>query len=97
MRNTYTAQIVQSDQLGTEPSVDTQKLLVHDSRQGEIAERVHARVIDCFGVLVLAWWCQLSEIGVQSEFEKTSLSRSRSKKPARASWGTSVVRVPRRP
>ena len=38
----------------------TQKLLVHDGGEGEVAERVHDCIVDGVGVLVLAWVCQLS-------------------------------------
>jgi hypothetical protein len=42
-------------ELGRETAVNTQELLVHDSGEGEVAEGVHAGVVDCFGVFVLAW------------------------------------------
>jgi hypothetical protein len=36
--------------------VDTEELLVHDSSEGEVAERVHARIVDRFRVFVFT--CQ---------------------------------------
>jgi DNA recombination-dependent growth factor C len=51
---TYALQIVQSVQLGTQSTVNTQKLLVHNSGQGKGAESVHASLVDGLGVLVLA-------------------------------------------
>ena len=34
--------------------MDTEELLVHHGRQGQVAERIHTGVIDDFAVLVLA-------------------------------------------
>jgi hypothetical protein len=51
---TYALQIVQSVQLRAQSTVNTQKLLVHNSGQGKGAERVHASLVDGLGVLVLA-------------------------------------------
>jgi hypothetical protein len=41
-------------ELWGEPAVNTQELLVHDSGEGEVAEGVHAGVVDCFRIFVLA-------------------------------------------
>jgi hypothetical protein len=51
---TYALQVVQSVQLRAQSTVNTQKLLVHNSGQGKGAERVHASLVDGLGVLVLA-------------------------------------------
>lgn len=51
---TYALQVVQSVELRTQATMYTQELLVHDSRQGQGAERVHACFIHGFRVLVLA-------------------------------------------
>jgi hypothetical protein len=59
---TYPAQIIQSMQLRAQTTVDAQKLLVHHRRQWQVAERVHARVVDRLGVLVLAYTGQLSSV-----------------------------------
>jgi hypothetical protein len=36
-------------------TVNTQELLVHDSGQREIAERIHASIVDCLRVLVFTY------------------------------------------
>jgi DNA recombination-dependent growth factor C len=54
MMCTYALQIVQSVQLRAQSTVNTQKLLVHNSGQGKGAESVHASLVDGLGVLVLA-------------------------------------------
>lgn len=48
-------EIIQSDEFWRESTVDTQELLVHHSCEREIAERVHAGVVDRLGILVFTW------------------------------------------
>lgn len=50
----YTSQVVERVQLGTQTTVDTQELLVHNSSQGKAAEGLHAGFVHGLGILVLA-------------------------------------------
>jgi hypothetical protein len=51
---TYALEILKCVQLGTETTVDTQELLVHNSSEGKSAERLHASLVHSLGVFVLA-------------------------------------------
>jgi hypothetical protein len=51
---TYALEILKCVQLGTETTVNTQELLVHNSSEGKSAERLHASLIHSLGVFVLA-------------------------------------------
>jgi len=51
---TYALEILKCVQFGTETTVDTQKLLVHNSSKGKSAERLHAGLVHSFRVFVLA-------------------------------------------
>jgi hypothetical protein len=51
----YSTKVIESMQFGRKTTVDTQELLVHDGGEGEVAERVHAGVVDRLGVLVFTW------------------------------------------
>lgn len=50
---TYALEILKCVQLGTETTVNAQKLLVHDGRKRQSAERLHARLVHSLRVLVL--------------------------------------------
>lgn len=56
--------------------MDAEELLVHDSRQGQVAERVHARIVHGLRVLVLALElegkviCQVTALVVPAEKEE---------------------------
>lgn len=43
---THALQVIESVQFGAQSTVDAEELLVHDSRKGEGAERVHAGLVD---------------------------------------------------
>jgi hypothetical protein len=60
---TYALQVVQCVQLRAQSTVYTQELLVHDSSEGQCAERVHASFVDGLGVLVLALELECEVIG----------------------------------
>jgi len=53
--------------------MDAQKLLVHDGSQRKSAERLHTRLVDSFGVLVLALElegevvCQMSALVIATQ------------------------------
>ena len=51
---TYALKILKCVQLGTETTVDTQELLVHNSSEGKSAERLHARLVHSLRIFVLA-------------------------------------------
>ena len=51
---TYALEILECVQLGTETTVNTQELLVHNSSEGKSAERLHAGLVHGLGVFVLA-------------------------------------------
>jgi hypothetical protein len=50
-------------QLGTETTVNTQELLVHNSSEGKGAERLHASLVHGLGVFVLALQLEGEVIG----------------------------------
>ncbi len=54
LSKTHISDVVKGVQLGAQPAVDAQELLVHDGRQRQAAERLHAGLVDGLGVLVLA-------------------------------------------
>jgi hypothetical protein len=60
---TYALQVVQSVELGAQTAVYAQELLVHNGRQGQCAERVHACLINGFRVLVLALELECEVVG----------------------------------
>jgi hypothetical protein len=66
LANTYALQVVQSVELGAQSTVYAQELLVHDSRQRQCAERVHACFVDGLGVLVLALELECEVVGQMS-------------------------------
>lgn len=51
---TYALEILKCVQLGTETTMDTQELLVHNSSKGKSAKRLHASLVHGLGVFVLA-------------------------------------------
>lgn len=51
---TYGLDILEGVQLRAETTMDTEKLLVHDRRQRQSAERFNARLVDPLAILVLA-------------------------------------------
>jgi hypothetical protein len=51
---TYALEILKCVQLGTETTVNTQELLVHNSSEGKSAERLHASLVHSLGVFMLA-------------------------------------------
>jgi hypothetical protein len=51
---TYALEILKCVQLGTETTVNTQELLVHNSSEGKSAERLHASLVHSLGIFVLA-------------------------------------------
>ena len=53
-REAYGSQVVESVELRGQSTVDAEELLVHDGGEREITEGLHASVVDCFRVLVLA-------------------------------------------
>jgi hypothetical protein len=57
-KGTNGAKVIEGVELGRETAVDAEELLVHDRSEGEGAERVHAGVVDLFGVFVLACFRQ---------------------------------------
>jgi hypothetical protein len=50
-------------QFGTETTVNTQELLVHNSSEGKSAERLHASLVHGLGVFVLALQLEGKVIG----------------------------------
>jgi len=44
-----------------EATVDAKELLVHDRGKREIAEAIHASVIDCIGILMFACRVELAQ------------------------------------
>jgi hypothetical protein len=50
---TYVANVIQGVEFGRQPTMNAEKLLVHDGSKGECAERVHAGLVQAFGVLTL--------------------------------------------
>jgi hypothetical protein len=60
---TYALQVVQSVELGAQPTVYAQELLVHDGRQRQCAERVHACLVNGFRVFVLALELECEVVG----------------------------------
>lgn len=54
MRATHVTDVIERLQLGGETAVDTEELFVHDSSQGQRAERLHARIVESLRVLALA-------------------------------------------
>lgn len=50
-------------QLGAETAVDAEELLVHNSSQRQGTERLHASIINCFRILVLALEFESEVIG----------------------------------
>ena len=59
-------------QLGTETTMYAEKLFVHDGRQRQSTERVHACIVYPFGVLVLALEFECEVIGQMATFVITS-------------------------
>ena len=51
---TYALKILECVQLGTETTVDTQELLVHNSSERKSTERLHTSLVHGLGVFVLA-------------------------------------------
>jgi hypothetical protein len=47
--------VLESVKFGTQPAMNTQELFVHDGRERQGAERVHACFVDFLTVLVLAF------------------------------------------
>jgi hypothetical protein len=62
-RVTYALEIFQRVQLWAQASVYAQKLLVHDGRQRQRAERVHAGLVNGLGVFVLAFQLEGEVVG----------------------------------
>jgi hypothetical protein len=60
---TNIADVIKSVQLRAEPAVDAQELLVHDRRQRQATERLHAGLVDGLGVLVLALELESKVVG----------------------------------
>jgi hypothetical protein len=55
IETTYVPNIIQGVELGRESSMDAEELLVHYGSEWERAERVHAGVIQAFGILTLTY------------------------------------------
>ncbi len=53
MRTTYALNIIQRVEFWRKPTMDAEELLVHDRSEGQCAERVHAGIIQAFGILSL--------------------------------------------
>jgi hypothetical protein len=60
---TYALEILKCVQFGTETTVNTQELLVHNSSEGKSAERLHTSLVHSLGVFVLALQLEGKVIG----------------------------------
>ena len=65
---TYTLEIIQSMQFWAQTTMYAEELLVHDSSQGQCAERVHACIVYFLRVLVLALELECEVVGQMSTF-----------------------------
>jgi hypothetical protein len=61
VRATYIPNIFQSVEFWRKPTMDAEELLVHDRSEGQCTERVHAGIIQAFGVLPFTYTRQRSE------------------------------------
>jgi hypothetical protein len=60
---TYRSQVFQRMQFWTQPAVNAKELLVHNCGERKAAERLHAGLVNLFGILVLAFQLEGEVVG----------------------------------
>ena len=68
LKTTYALDIVQRMQLRAETAMYAKELLVHDSGQGQCAERIHTCVVYSLGIFVLAFELECKVVGQMATF-----------------------------
>lgn len=69
---TYALQVLECVELGAQPSVYAQELLVHNSSERKCTEGFHAGFVDSLGVFVLAFELKCEVVGQMTAFVVTA-------------------------